>query len=217
MENKSAFHLKELFFISNLFSLARLLLTIPAMAFLWSDSPRAPLYCLATLILAGLTDFFDGYFARRLNQNTALGLALDPLADKILAGGMIIGLVVTRDFPLWLAALIVTRDIAILGASLIMMRKIRHIPPSDITGKYYFGALVMLLVSFVINYEFGRTLFIGITILLWLLSVIDYILVFQKMKMGTWPAENHIALLPRSFYPAGAILVMAIYLAGLIF
>lgn len=73
-------------------------------------------YWAALIIFAigGLTDFLDGYFARRWNQQTALGAYLDPVADKLLVNTSFIMLGILGGVPLWLTVLIVSRDILIL-------------------------------------------------------------------------------------------------------
>lgn len=67
--------------------------------------------------LAGVLDYFDGYFARRWNQRTVLGSFIDPLADKVFVGMIVGTLVYKAQFPSALFALIIGRDAALLGGS----------------------------------------------------------------------------------------------------
>jgi cardiolipin synthase len=70
---------------------------------------------LSLFIISGLTDLIDGWIARRYpSQSSALGSFLDPLADKILVGFVVISLAYVNLIPLWLLALILSRDIAIM-------------------------------------------------------------------------------------------------------
>ena len=73
-------------------------------------------YTVALIVLAtaGITDYLDGYFARRLNQVTRLGQLLDPAADRLYIFSTLIGLTVTGHIPLWLAAAIIARDVMLL-------------------------------------------------------------------------------------------------------
>ncbi|MEN9606460.1 MAG: hypothetical protein RL605_288 [Actinomycetota bacterium] len=73
-------------------------------------------FALALIVLAfaGITDYLDGYFARRLNQVTRLGQLLDPAADRLYIFSTLIGLAVTQQIPLWLAAVIIARDLMLL-------------------------------------------------------------------------------------------------------
>lgn len=70
---------------------------------------------LSIFLLSGLTDLLDGWIARRFpSQASALGSYLDPLADKILVGIVVISLAYVQLLPLWLLALILGRDVAIM-------------------------------------------------------------------------------------------------------
>lgn len=74
--------------------------------------------------IAGITDFFDGYVARRFNQQSALGRFLDPAADKLLTTASYIVMALPRagfePIPLWLALSVVGRDLFILLGSLVV-------------------------------------------------------------------------------------------------
>ncbi len=145
--------------IPNLISLGRLVLLIPAGYFLAQPEPNASYWALLFLILAAVSDMLDGYVARKLNQQTELGLLLDPLSDKIMAGVLAILLIIYRDFPLWLAAIIVGRDILIALGGLLVKDKVKKIPASNLSGKYCFTATAVLLLSYVIKFQFGINLF----------------------------------------------------------
>jgi cardiolipin synthase len=69
---------------------------------------------LAIFILGGVTDAFDGFIARRMNQKTSLGAILDPVADKLLLMSSFIMLGMMDGIPLWLVVLVVSRDTVIL-------------------------------------------------------------------------------------------------------
>ena len=70
---------------------------------------------LTLFLLSGLTDLLDGWIARRYpSQASALGSFLDPFADKVLVGIVVISLAYVQLLPLWLLALILSRDVAIM-------------------------------------------------------------------------------------------------------
>src|SRR6266566_642248 len=69
---------------------------------------------LVVFALGGVTDFLDGFTARRMNQQTALGAYLDPVADKLLVITSFIMLGLIDGIPEWLAVVVVSRDILIL-------------------------------------------------------------------------------------------------------
>ncbi|HSF22881.1 MAG TPA: CDP-alcohol phosphatidyltransferase family protein [Blastocatellia bacterium] len=79
---------------------------------------------LLVFFIASLTDFFDGFVARKFNQQSPLGRFLDPLADKLLTTATYIVMAIPHDgfpsIPVWLAVAVVGRDIIILIGSLLV-------------------------------------------------------------------------------------------------
>ena len=105
---------------------------------------------LAVLIVAALTDGLDGLLARSLNQKTALGAYLDPIADKLLLSSSFVVLALNRKISWWLATLVLSRDILLLtsAAVILVVAGYRRFPPS-IYGKLT-TALQILLVFVVV-------------------------------------------------------------------
>jgi CDP-diacylglycerol--glycerol-3-phosphate 3-phosphatidyltransferase len=180
----SKINLRDLLLPPNLASVARILITPFIGYYLWLGTDNATLICLILLIVAALTDFLDGFLARRLDQITALGLILDPLADKVLTITLIIELIFFRNFPLWLAIIILSRDLVIMILAGKLINKRDMIPVSNLTGKYYFGSVALLLISHLIRFEFGIELFQYIVLALLLLSSFYYGRMFWKITRG---------------------------------
>jgi cardiolipin synthase len=92
---------------------------------------------LVVFAAAAISDFIDGFLARRLGQQTALGRFLDPLADKLLAGTAFILLAVRQVLPDWLAVVVISRECVIVaGMVLLNMLDVRvEVAPSRI-GKW---------------------------------------------------------------------------------
>ena len=95
----------------NLLTLSRIFLA--AFIFILLMSPDKYLAAFALFFVAGITDFFDGYLARKYNAVSELGEVLDPIADKILVVFVLFGLAVNLTSYLigFIGALIVTREI----------------------------------------------------------------------------------------------------------
>jgi len=73
------------------------------------------LWAAGVFLLAAVTDFLDGYFARKRGQITALGILLDPIADKLLTCSAFISLVELGLVPAWMVVIIVGREFAVSG------------------------------------------------------------------------------------------------------
>ncbi|MDP2807187.1 MAG: CDP-alcohol phosphatidyltransferase family protein [bacterium] len=108
-------------------------------------------WVLGLMLLAVATDYFDGFFARRLGQVTSLGKIVDPLADKICVNTLTIALWLWRDFPLWAVILIAARDLMIVLGGVLVMRKKKAVPVSNWPGKI----AVTLMAATIICYSLG--------------------------------------------------------------
>lgn len=103
--------------LPNALSLLRLLL-VPVFA--WLIVAGHDGWALAVVMVAGWTDYFDGYLARRWNQTTRLGQLLDPAADRLYILATLLGLAWREIVPWWLVVLIVARD-AVLACTLPLL------------------------------------------------------------------------------------------------
>jgi cardiolipin synthase len=94
--------------IPNIISIIRLA-GVPL--FLWLVLvPEADGWALVVLALSGISDYADGYLARRLHQTSQLGAILDPVADRLYILSTVVGLAARGIIPWWLAVLLPARD-----------------------------------------------------------------------------------------------------------
>jgi CDP-diacylglycerol--glycerol-3-phosphate 3-phosphatidyltransferase/cardiolipin synthase len=100
------FALRELLLLPNVLSLLRIPL---ALAFPFVAA--SPALSLAVLAAAGATDVFDGWVARRLNQVTATGAIVDPIADKAFAVTVVVTLLARHDLPAWAVVPLLAREL----------------------------------------------------------------------------------------------------------
>ena len=127
-------------------------------------------------IIASVTDFFDGYLARKNNQVTDLGKMLDAIADKVLVNPVLIALAANNTIPVIVPVIYVTRDIVV---DAIKMQAASHgkVQGAIKTGKYK-TACMMVGLCFVffynIPFEFiGVRVDIGLLIIACILSVVS--------------------------------------------
>lgn len=102
-------------------------------------------WAIATLAAAGVSDFLDGFLARRWGQVTTLGRMLDPAADRLLTVAMVVGLASRGIVPWWLVGVLLARDVMVATALLIAHR--RGVRPPEVTfvGKSATAALYVFL------------------------------------------------------------------------
>jgi cardiolipin synthase len=108
--------------IPNALSVARLA-GVPV--FLWLVlGPHADGWAVALLIASAATDWLDGKIARALNQQSRLGEALDPAADRLYIAATVIGLAVRGLIPWWLVALLAARELTVAAALGLLKRRL---------------------------------------------------------------------------------------------
>lgn len=83
---------------------------------------------LAIFFLAGLTDWFDGYLARRLGQTSPAGALLDPIADKVLVLGLLGTFAWLQVVPVWMVAIIALREALVTGLRVVAVRRCVTLP-----------------------------------------------------------------------------------------
>jgi cardiolipin synthase (CMP-forming) len=125
--------------VPNLLSLARLA-TVPVFVWLFVSGREN-----AAVVLYGvgaLSDFFDGFLARRLGAVTTLGKLLDPLADRVFIVALCIALLARGVLAPWLAGAIVARDVVLLALWPLLERRGVERIPVNIAGKAATAALL---------------------------------------------------------------------------
>jgi len=137
--------------IANAFSLLRMVLVPPTLWALYQGDEGKPL--MVSLVLAMiLSDWLDGYLARKLNSTSRWGHVLDPLADKLALDSIAITLVLLKGLPFWVAAVLVGRDAAIVLAGIFLLARERVVQPSNIWGKATSLSLSMLLLAYATDF-----------------------------------------------------------------
>lgn len=99
--------------LPNQLTVLRIILTPVFLYFFLSNDPLFIQISLAIYFIAALTDWYDGWLARKFNYITEWGKFWDPLADKILTSVVFIGFVIVKLLPLWMVLLIIFRDLSV--------------------------------------------------------------------------------------------------------
>jgi cardiolipin synthase len=107
-------------------------------------------WALAILVVAGLTDGMDGLLARVLNQKTALGAFLDPIADKLLLSSSFVVLALDGQIRWWLTILVLGRDVLILTTASVILVAVGYRPfPPSVYGKVTTTVQILLVFAVV--------------------------------------------------------------------
>lgn len=148
---------------------------------LWKSCPYADFIAAGIFILACITDFFDGYIARRYNLVTTFGKFMDPLADKILVCSAMICFVADADcpMPVWVVIVIIAREFIISGFRLVAAEK------GIVIAASYWAKVkttVQMIMSIVLIFNFQHPVFyiierilIYAALILTVVSLIDYL------------------------------------------
>ena len=175
--------------LPNLLSLFRIAIVPVVVVLLTWPGPVARGAAAGLFIVACITDYFDGWLARRRRSTTVLGQFLDPLADKLLVAAVLIMLAAAPldpRLPAWMAVVLVLRELAVTGLRGIASQSGLVVPAQEL-GKYkmifQMFALTGLLIhypytipgtGFVVDFHAAGMRFVWIALVVSLWSAADY-------------------------------------------
>jgi cardiolipin synthase len=170
--------------IPNILSIFRLVLAPVFVFVFFSEIKNAHSLALLVYIIASLTDFLDGYLARKYNLITEIGKVLDPFADKVMLITVLICLYISGRIPFIIPIVVVAKELFMIVSGLILyFRKERMVIPSNIFGKsatVMFMLSILLLMLFPNNDSFVYLLYL--TILVKIIAFISYRRTYVKNK-----------------------------------
>jgi CDP-diacylglycerol--glycerol-3-phosphate 3-phosphatidyltransferase len=161
---------------------------------------RKELIAAAIFGLASLTDWLDGYLARRRKQVTSLGQMMDPIADKLLTAAAFISLVQMNLVPAWIVAVIIGREFAVTGLRSYAYARGVSIPASPL-GKVKMASQVVTILLLILGAEYWPSLFVLGQIALWIVvvtavaSAADYYRRFNRLmasqrRVAAFPGDS---------------------------
>lgn len=136
--------------------------------------------------IASVTDFLDGYIARKRGQITKFGIILDPIADKFLVISALILLVDMARLPAWIAIIIIVREFLVTGLRAVALSR-DIVIPAEMGGKLKTAAQITAILCFILDvnvlgidlYDTGIVA-IWIALVLSIVSGIQYTASFWK-------------------------------------
>jgi CDP-diacylglycerol--glycerol-3-phosphate 3-phosphatidyltransferase len=177
---------KQIFNLPNTLTLFRIFLVPFLVVVLLTKFSGREFVGLGIFLVAAITDFFDGWIARRRNQTTRMGALLDPIADKLLTSAAFISLVEMdpQHVPAWMVVIIIGREFAVSGLRSIAAQQGVTIAASSL-GKGKMISQVVAISLLILGYELGTFRVVG-KVALWavmlfaLASGVDYFVKFSR-------------------------------------
>ncbi len=163
--------------IPNILSAIRLILLFPIGYYLWNGENTI---AGIITIICGLLDISDGYIARKFDQQSELGKILDPLADKLIIGMLVVILYLIDRIPIWYVFIVLSRDLLLLLGGLFAARKLKFVLPSNYPGKLTALSTALCLLFAIFNLSLIVTILMWVSIVMMLYSFILYFKIMMK-------------------------------------
>ncbi|MFW5662881.1 MAG: CDP-alcohol phosphatidyltransferase family protein [Bacteroidota bacterium] len=154
-----------------------MILAVPIAYTLWN---RMDILAAVFAVFASVLDIADGIIARKYKLITELGKILDPLADKLLIGIIIIILLIQGRFPLWFAAAFLVRDTLIVLGGIYAKKKTGYVLPSNWPGKIAAILTGITVLGYILSIAFIENYVIWIAFAFMLLSFSMYLYRFIR-------------------------------------
>lgn len=135
-------------------------------------------FAVLVFSFAAITDFFDGYIARRWNMATTLGEILDPLADKLLVLAAFLGLMMIDRANAWIVLAILTREFFITGLRVAAASAGRTVAAGN-WGKWKTGLQITAIIFLILDWFPGTWLLYG-ALIITLYSGYEYVREYAK-------------------------------------
>lgn len=177
---------REIFNLPNSITMARISVVPFLFLLLASPGPFWSLVLAALFVLAAITDFADGFIARKYNMITTMGKFLDPLADKLIVNSAMILMIPIGRIDAWIVVIMIMRDLIVDGIRSIASSEGIYIQAS-ILGKQKTLAQIFAVTALMIHYpflgmdaHFVGTIILYVAFLLTIYSGIDYFIKFYR-------------------------------------
>jgi len=156
---------------SNVVSMARLVLTVPIA---WAIHVDAVWWAFGLCWFASFTDWLDGWVARATGTVSEWGKVIDPVADKVLVGTIVVMLLLNGQLPVWFVVVVVARDVAILIGGVVARRYTQVILPSMWNGKLAVSFIAFTGVTALVHWNQVRDWSMAVACVFIALSLWDY-------------------------------------------
>jgi cardiolipin synthase (CMP-forming) len=181
-------------YLPNAITIIRIVMAFPLLYLLMTQQALAAFWLA---LIAGGTDFVDGYLAKKYHWQTTLGGLLDPIADKCLLTVCFIGLAWQGAIAWWLFAAVILRDVVILTGALIWWKTIGPFKASpSMLGKLttfmqiVFVAIILAERAFVSAFGMITVSMLWLMLLMTVASGLDYFFRYGALALKAWSKKT---------------------------
>jgi len=165
----------RIFTAPNLVSVSRAFLVIPIVIALKNDFL---LGAFGLMIFGVFTDFLDGFLARHLKSVSSFGKVLDPVADKVAIGNLLIYLVAFEGLPWWFLAILVSRDLTVAASAAFLMSAHKKAFQANFSGKVSINLIALTIIVYILNWMPYKTYIMWVATAAMVISWLRYLRVY---------------------------------------
>lgn len=167
------------FGLPNFFTLLRLFCLPFIIHYLRLGTRTGDIFALIFMLIASMTDYLDGHYARKLQKSSNVGRMLDPLIDKMSVDLTMLVLAAHRGLPYWYVFIVIGRDLFLLFGGAVVVSKERFVVESNKLGKWTSTLFALVVITYTLNIPYVKQALVFITVLLIPATVAKY---YKKYK-----------------------------------
>lgn len=175
------------FTLANMISMLRIVLTVPAVWLFATDKWEWGLVILGICVIS---DWLDGFVARKTHEVSDFGKMIDPVADKVVAAGMILLMIIRMDFPLWFLIILAVRDGSVFLSKRIFYNRYGIVTGANIAGKMFILVLTVAGVFWLLEFYLGINLYaiyilyfdVALMLVSWVAYIVQAVKMFRAKK-----------------------------------
>ena len=172
--------------IPNALTIFRLILIPGFVYYYFSSMSNGEKIAIALFAVAGLTDIFDGFIARRCNLITRLGTVLDPLADKLMLLTVLISITMKNQISFWVIIVVAIKETLLILGAITLFNDHDIVVPANRFGKLSTIAFYIAIIAVAFDIPYSKVMldgFVAITILALVVYANCYISIKRQQRI----------------------------------
>ena len=177
--------------LPNRLTVGRLILTFVFLGTMSVVFPLHKTWSLLIFVIASVTDFLDGYIARKYDLITAFGKLMDPLVDKILMTGGFVMLTAMGHIPAWIVVVILAREFMVTGLRLVASAEGKVLAAENL-GKYKTTIQIVTVIYFLTMLAVGEDgSFLGLLSPIFEIQIVGQTLIWASLVLTLLSGFNY--------------------------